>query len=413
VAKISTMLVPNSERFSHAMCGRREPLDRLRSALGATAVFAVMAMVGWAVPARAAVPPVEVNTCGQVFSGNGFLSGDLDCSGLSAGAVTIQGGTLDLRGFTLTSTAPFSAVACEKSCRVVSDPPGGTITSDGLGTILAVRAFVPGGSPRSHLRISDVLINDGILSTSNGNIKVIDSTITGVVSNNFAGVEAFLGTARLLRSVITGNAGTGVNSAKARIIDSEVSNNGELGVFGSRSVNIKRSTVLGNGFDGVSTNDKLVRVTDSIITSNGIAGIDLPLFAKANIKRSDVSGNVAQGIRGRAKRVIVRDSTINNNGAEGILSDSLRGVVKLTDSAVTGNALDGIAQTDTQTTECRLTVKGSTVTGNGTDASCGVSRTCADLTSCGLPEVSASTCGTSYDVASGFPGTSWGVCSLD
>ncbi len=370
-----------------------------------------MAVLCSAIPAQAAAPPVEVNTCGQVFSGRGFLAGDLDCSAVPVIAVTIQGGTLDLRGFTLTSAG--AGVACTKSCKVISDPPGGMITSDGLGTIPAVAAGPLPGGPRIHLRVSDVVLNDATIGTTDGNIKLTDSTVIGAVSGLFAAVDTPLGTARLLRSVVTGNAGTGVISSKAKIIDSEVSNNGELGVLGARSASIKRSTISGNGFDGVATNDKLVRVTDSIITGNGIAGIDLPIFSKAKILRSDVSGNIAQGVRGEAQRVVVRDSTINNNGAEGILQDLFLGVIKLTDSTVTGNALDGIAQVDTQTTQCRITLKGSTVTGNGTDASCGVSRTCADLTSCGLPELSSSTCDTSYDVASGFPGVSWGVCALD
>ncbi len=253
-----------------------------------------------------------------------------------------------------------------------------------------------------------MFINDGILGASDGNIKVIDSTVTGISSNTFAAVDA-LGAARLQRSVVTGNAGNGVDSSKAKIIDSEVSNSGAWGVRVSRGATVKGSTISGNAFDGVATLDKVVRVTDSSITGNGIAGINLPFSSKAKILRSDISGNGAQGVAGPSKRVIVRDSTINNNGAEGIRQGF--GVVKLTDSMVTGNALDGIAQT--ALSQCTLRLRGSTVTGNGTDPSCGVSRTCADLTSCGLPEVSASTCDTSYDVNSGFPGTSWGVCALD
>ncbi len=372
----------------------------------------------WPTLVPAAVPPTEVNTCGQVFSGNGFLSGDLDCSAFDTPGfadVQIQGGTLDLQGFTLTSAG--LGVTCTKSCKVISNPPGGTITSDGLGTVLAVSAGPPVGSV--NLRISDVFLNDGRVSTTSGNIKLIDSTVTGITSGIVAAIRTASSTARLLRSVVTGNAGTGIDSAKTKVIDSEVSNNGEIGVFGSTGVTIKRSTVSGNGFDGVRTNSKSVRVTDSSITGNGIAGIDLPFSSKAKVVRSDISGNAAQGILGDSpRRIIVRVSTITNNGAEGIRQEalSLTNTIKLSDSTITGNALDGIAQIDMfASTTCQLTLKGTTtVTGNGTDASCGVSRTCADLTSCDLPKVDpTSMCDTSYDVNSGFPGTSWSVCALD
>ena len=377
----------------------------------AVATLIASVMLGWPVSVQAAAPPTEVNTCGQVFSGNGFLSGDLDCS--AAGvvtAVTIQGGTFDLQGFTL--TAPIQAVGCLKSCKVISDPPGGTITSAGSSTISAVGAGASPSGGRVNIRISDVFVTNGRVNATHGNIKLIDSTVTGIAST-FPAVDAGVSsTARLLRSVVTANAGTGVSGTKAKIIDSTVSNNGGIGVFGSRSVSIKRSTVSASGSNGVQTNNKSVRLTDSSVTGNGMAGVDLAIFAKAKVVRSDISGNGTQGIIGPSKRIIVRESTITNNGAEGIRQDAF-GVAKLTDSTITGNALDGVAQTALD--QCKLILQGTTtVAGNGTDPSCGVSRTCADLTSCDPPEVDpASTCNTSYDVNSGFPGMSWGVCALD
>ena len=65
-----------------------------------------------------------VTACGQVVSGNAYLQANLDCSAQSGFAVTIDGGKLDLRGFTLKGSSG-GAVLCNKACKVMSDPPGG------------------------------------------------------------------------------------------------------------------------------------------------------------------------------------------------------------------------------------------------------------------------------------------------
>jgi len=434
VTRITTVRASRSHR-----CDRSEPLRRshsgcMRSTRCAAGMLALVAAISLPAPTYAAQPPTEINTCGQIFSGNGFLSGDLDCSGFAGDAVTIEGGTLDLQGFTLTSTAmatgPFGAVACSKSCKVVSNPPGGTITSDGSGTIFAILSSHSGVVvPKANLQVSDVAINDGRLFAMFGTITVTDSTITGIVDplssgTTFAedsGVGTFGGVVHLLRSVVTGNAGTGVRSAKVKIVDSEVSNNDAEGIrTGLGTAVIRGSMISGNGLAGIS--GIRFKVVDTTITGNGTAGIAADLSAggpppgRVKVVRSDISSNLGQGITGFPKKIAVRDSTIDNNGSEGIrqdLSETLEGaVVTLTNSTVTGNALDGIVQS-ASLPRCRLKARGSTVTGNGTYASCGVAQTCADLSSCGLPKVRASTCDTSYDVTSGFPGTSWGVCSLD
>jgi len=371
----------------------------------------------------------EVNTCGQVFAGNGFLSADLDCSGFTGDAVTIQGGKLDLRGFTLTATAPSKAVFCEKSCDVSSEPPGGTITSDGSGTILAVAATCVSClfDPPTDLQVSDVVINDGRLSTDHGIIRMFDSSVTGIVDPSGAAVAQYFGPIRLRRSVVSGNAGDGIHCPRAQIVDSEISNNGGLGLGAGFSVRMKRSVIWGNADHGIST-PRSVAIKDSRISGNGQSGIDMASDCggyrrcKMTLRNSDVSGNVGLGISAASvEKITVRDSTINDNGEEGFLQElgHSDARLKLINSTVTGNALNGVAQVETsiacneQSCMCRLQLKGSMVAGNGLDASCGVSRTCADLASCNLPRVISTTCDTSYDTGSGFPGTSWGVCALD
>jgi hypothetical protein len=62
----------------------------------------------------------------------------------------------------------------------------------------------------------------------------------------------------------------------------------------------------------------------------------------------------------------------------------------------------------------KLTVKATMLSGNGLDATCGVTQACADVGSSTEPRLDASSvCGTSYVSGSGMPGSSWGICTLD
>ena len=82
-------------------------------------------------PDSAAQAPVEVNTCGQVVTGDGFLAADVDCTGFTGGlldygaaVVLSRGSTLDLGGFTLRGGQ--IGVICAKPCG------GGTNTLCGV-----------------------------------------------------------------------------------------------------------------------------------------------------------------------------------------------------------------------------------------------------------------------------------------
>jgi len=276
-------------------------------------------VTGLAAPARAAAPPTEVNTCGQVFSGSGFLSGDLDCSGFVGTAITIQGGTLNLQGFTLTAPSVSDApvIACAKSCKIVSDAVGATITASGSGVTSVISGLAGPNGPKINIRISNVVINDVAVATGPGNVKILDSTVMGITdSSHFGALDADRVT--LVRSVVTGNSVPGI-FGRAKLIDSEVSNNTGVGVDGTAV--LKRSMIFGNSEDGIGLTNR-VRVTDSSITGNGRRGMDLFVSGKAKILRSDISGNATQGIGGQAKRVVVRESTITNNGAQGIFQNS-------------------------------------------------------------------------------------------
>lgn len=100
-----------------------------RSARAAALGF--VAILCMATPAWPAV--TQVTYCGQSFLGQGVLAGDLDCSGFTGHAVTIERGRLALNGFTIRA-AGYYGVHCETTCRVLGP---GTITGNGLDGIHA------------------------------------------------------------------------------------------------------------------------------------------------------------------------------------------------------------------------------------------------------------------------------------
>ena len=169
----------------------------------AAALVAVVWWMGWTAPAHSAV---EVNTCGQRFSGDGFLSADLDCSGYVGTPIEIDGnGSLDLRGFTITAqnvaTHPDGAYAvfCDGSCSIYG----------GGGTIIA------NGTPDSGNYVAAVF--------SEGNIFVTDLTLR---ESNYLGIRA---------------------NGKAEVINSTLADNHQ-GIGANRSLRVTNSSVTGNGW---------------------------------------------------------------------------------------------------------------------------------------------------------------------
>jgi len=149
--------------------------------------------------------------------------------------------------------------------------------------------------------------------------------------------------------------------------DSTVSGNAGVGVLATKSVKLKRTVVTGNGTHGVGEE-----------TAIGTWGT-----TKINIKDSDISGNGGMGVLG-ALKTKVTDSTVVDNGTHGVSGRRVR-------------------------------IGRTTVIGNGMDATCGITQTCADVASeADSTKLGSGTlCETSYVLDSGFPGTSLGVCSLD
>jgi hypothetical protein len=197
---------------------------------------------------------VEVNTCGQVLEGSGYLAADLDCSGENLNEHTVVLGrhaTLNLGGFTLKGRTTSSSdldgftetVACSGSCAIVGP---GTIVGSAVGPASVV----------------------GFTEWEEGRrIEVIDATITG----GDIGVTAH--TVDLSGATITANRSVGVWAFLARIDDSAVTNNGldldgfvRIGVFGQVKSRVRNSTVTGNGMGGVE--GWRVRLDDTTATGN-------------------------------------------------------------------------------------------------------------------------------------------------
>lgn len=305
---------------------------------------------------------VEVNTCGQIVDGDeGFLTGDLDCTGQPV-AVRVRNGTLDLRGFTITG----SAVSCFgfQHCEIFSQPPGGTITGSAAHGVTCDWV----------LRVEDVIIR--------GNADL------GVSCN---------GLTKVYRSTIDLNGAGGIEAARLRIFDSTVSSNGGDGLVGAEHV--QRCTVQDNAGMGVWSRG-FIKVKSSTVSGNGSDGIHVfsPSYAsvvnRVRVLHSTVTNNLGHGIT-------FSDPPPNNNIV----------VATVVGSTVTGNGLMG-AQSQN-----RLVVRTSIITGNGTDPSCGVTTPCADIASLAPPRFKlvpgVNQCDRSYVLESGLPGADWGVCALD
>ena len=193
-------------------------------------------------------------------------------------------------------------------------------------------------------------------------------------------------------------------------------------------------TITGAAGIGVLGADAVVKIQSADVTDHGVSGIECvklctvygPATISGNgtgirggtvvkVRGITVSGNDVgidasnNDVRGHA---LVYDSTISGNGI-GVSADIL---VKTSNSSITGNTTIGVHAGDGSCSRKGLaTIKGGTITGNGTDPDCGTTVACADLATCGTaPHLAGgATCDHSYVNGSGIPGSDWNVCTLD
>jgi len=207
-----------------------------------------------------------VDTCGQVVQGSAVLEADLDCSAAgSEQAVVLQGGTLNLGGFTI--TAPVlpggRAIDCAATCRIA-----------GPGT---VRGGIYASSPLNLL------------------VKVSDANIVANDADDY--VVNLPGKVKLISVVATGQA-SGVSAInKTKLIDSHLTGNGAVGGYGNVGSSggktiLVRSSITGFAYGGVST-PEYVRLIDSQVTGNGT---DLSCVASC----VDIASGLAPRLKGTA-----------------------------------------------------------------------------------------------------------------
>jgi len=350
---------------------------------------------------------VVVDTCGQSVDGDAALTADLDCSAAPLPSVTFtKNATFSLGGHTLTGQVSSVAARLE-----VVGP--GTITGPGYG-IAAEGNNQHGGN--LIVRSVDVSGNtlDGVVAFGGGqtaSAQVIDSTVG---SNGRRGVWV-LATATCPKQ--------GCDPlAKVRVEGSTIVGNGLSGIEAS-SIDVRSSTITSNALHGIyvylkAANRKL-RLSDSDVSDNGDAGIFVDSYARAKllIRSSSISRNptgirdvATSPVRMRLKGVSLDENDTGIRTAENSTIEPPKKVLML-DSSITNSRYSAIVAVDNTVF---VTLKRSTLSGSATAPACGVTEACADLDTDTLPLVKAGTaCETSHVRDSGIPGTSWGVCAND
>lgn len=172
--------------------------------------------------------------------------------------------------------------------------------------------------------------------------------------------------------------------------------------------------VTNNAVFGAQVWDQAVISGPAVFSGNGEA---IRVGVKAKLKDLTITGNgagVDAANNAKVGSISVQGSTITNNDGAGL---GAQRSIKVTDSVVTDNGDSGILAAGGFNCEKKAgaTLVRSTVTGNGTNPSCGSTKVCADVATCKKrPRVKpGSTCGTSYQIGSGNPGSDWGACTLD
>jgi hypothetical protein len=362
-----------------------------------------------AAPPSSGASSVTLTTCGQSLSGAVVLAGDLDCAGAPDPGVRLgHASTLDLQGFTL-SGGNGDGVVCEGRCAVISDEDGGTIAGFAGDGIVARDPT----ESSAFMRVNHVIVRDnggyGIrVDEADGGAAVSKSEILG---NGGAGI-ASPGRMRVSNVTVSGNQLEGIRGENVSVLESLVELNG-TGIEISGYGKLDSTDVFDNVGDGVHGGPTF-RTFRVQVERNGGSGIVLSSVEKNTvIQLAEVSDNGLDGIRvdgPQLHRVRLRFAFVRRNGRHGIVSRH----IDLHQSRVDDNAFHGVFG-EPGGEPCIARLDRYSLLGNGTDPSCGVAVTCADVAICDPPLAfnESTECDTSYDSSSGFPGTSWSICDAD
>jgi hypothetical protein len=342
--------------------------------------------------AGAALPPVEITSCGlSVAFARAVLIADLDCTGAPSPTLTLEYSTLDLAGFTLTST-----VVCREGCTVTSSLPGGSLVG-------SLRARDANFDDRASLTIRGATLSG--TANSDGSISCEDAEIVG--SLNASKTISVRGSN--VQGTVRGEGRVTVVDSSVRSVSGTSFLNGGLG-----KITVRRSQVTSSGIGGSAVSVSAVDSQIVATVSDAVHVSSAGLSSSISLVRSHVTASAGAGISLSGRGNVRLSETVIENSRRGVVSTGSpaeRRKVSLVRSSVIGNALDGLR------VDGRIQAQLSNVLGNGLDAQCGVTVECADLHASTLPSIrvipGSYECGTSHVLGSGIPGASWGVCLGD
>lgn len=253
----------------------------------------------------------------------------------------------------------------------------------------------------------DIVMRGGRLDLAGHTVRgtiTCDADLCEIVSTVRGGTVAGFGVA--LTVGIT--AGGAVEGAGDLQVDGVTVQGFGTGVS-ARNIVLTNVRITGNLWRGAEALQNIEAV-DTVVRRNGDDGLHARLGAVA-IDGSDVSGNGGSGLRSLAGAVVV-GSTVASNVRDGVENYSEPALV--IDSRVRTNGRHGVRSDDS---DCDprdvLDVRGSQVTGNGTDASC-ATEACADLVACEAPVLDeGASCDKSLRMEPEAPGQGWSVCEGD
>jgi parallel beta-helix repeat protein len=258
-----------------------------RARLSSAAVAALALLL-----AMAAAPALAVE-CGETVTGRARLDRDLVCT--TDPAVTVDGGRLDLNGFTVVCDhAPD-----QPSVGILLEGSGARLR-DGAVTGCLVAVHLAGEGGHTVRRLTASATNQGVLIESDGN-RLLDSHILRAPEDAAVQVN---GSDNLLRGNLVaggGDQGFEVNGNDNRIVDNRIGAEAEgVQLRGVRN-HVLRNQIIGAADRGIDVRGTEAPTGAHVIIGNlivdGVDGIALLESSNGNrISRNAIYGHSDQGI---------------------------------------------------------------------------------------------------------------------
>jgi parallel beta-helix repeat protein len=268
----------------------------------------VAATAGLGLLVLAAGPALALE-CGDVITGSARLDRDLICT--DDPALTINGGLLDLGGFTVVCDHP-PPVLPAMSVGILLDGSGARLRGGAVAGC-AVAVLVAGDGGHTVRRVTASALNQGVLIESDGN-RLFDSQILRAPEDAAVQVD---GSDNLLRGNVVagaGDQGFEISGSDNRIVGNRIGAVAEgVQLTGERN-HVLRNQIIGAIDRGIDVRG-LEPTGDHVIAFNlivdGVDGIALLESSNGNqIRRNTIYRNSDQGIF-----VGTLDNTIERNQA--------------------------------------------------------------------------------------------------